>query len=53
VKECEQCAEPCAEDAKQCQWSGLFLCGECAYDEGIQAEDRYLELLELPGEESK
>lgn len=51
MKECEQCSEPCAEDVKACPWSGLFLCSECAYDEGIQAEDRYLDGLENESEE--
>lgn len=31
---------------KPCPWSGLYLCAECAYDEGIRAEDRYYEKLE-------
>lgn len=42
MTECEQCGEPCADNAKACPWSGLMLCGECAYDEGIQAEERFL-----------
>lgn len=42
-EECEECGEPCAEGAKRCPWSGMFLCGDCAYDEGVAAEDRYLD----------
>ena len=46
MTDCEECGELCADGVKACPWSGLTLCAECAYDEGIQAEDRYLDALE-------
>lgn len=47
---CEQCGEPCADGVKPCPWSGLLLCAECKYDEGIQAEERHL--ANVDGEDS-
>jgi len=41
--ECENCGELCADGAKPDPWAGMMLCAECAYDEGIAAEDRWLE----------
>lgn len=41
MNECEECGESVGDNTKRCFWSGLLLCGDCAYDEGIQAEDRH------------
>ena len=41
MADCENCGELCADGVKACPWSGLKLCAECAYDEGIQAEERH------------
>lgn len=48
--ECEECGELCADGAKPCPFSGMMLCAECAYDEGIRAEDRHLDALQPEGD---
>lgn len=44
--ECEDCGDLCGEPPKVSPFSGAKLCAECHYDEGIQAEDRFLEELD-------